>query len=130
MFGLPSAVRIYLAVEPVDMRNGFDGLSAIVHARGQDVFSGHLFVFLSKRRDRAKILTWDRGGFVLWYKRLERGRFRRPAATLSNAGAISLDATELTMLLDGIDLSRVRRLNPWRPTPRPAAGGIDNRPVL
>ena len=70
MLSLPGSVHIYLAAEPADMRNGFDGLAAAVVANGLDVFSGHLFVFVSKRRDRAKILAWDRGGFVLWYNQL------------------------------------------------------------
>ena len=71
----PSSVKIFLATTPTDMRRGFDGLSALVtHDLGQDVFAGHLFVFVSRRGNRIKILSWDRGGFVLWYKRLERGR--------------------------------------------------------
>ena len=78
MIGLPRAVKIYLATEPADMRKGFDGLAALVEAQGLDLYSGHLFVFVSKRADRVKVLTWDRGGFVLYYKRLERGRFPSP----------------------------------------------------
>ena len=79
MLTLPESVRIYLATAPTDMRKGFDGLSALIeHELGEDVYSGHLFVFVSRRGDRVKILTWERGGFVLWYKRLERGRFRLP----------------------------------------------------
>ena len=74
----------------------------------KDAYSGHLFVFLSGRRDRVKILTWDKGGFVLYYKRLERGRFRLPHLD-PNAMAVELDATQLSMLLDGIEYSRVRR---------------------
>ena len=111
---LPSSVRIYLAPGPTDMRKGFDGLSALVVASGLDVFSGHLFVFVSRRRDRVKILTWDRGGFVLWYKRLERGRFRVPAVE-PDARTVRLDAAQLTMILDGIDVSQVRRSKPWTP---------------
>jgi hypothetical protein len=66
---LPPSVRIYLAVEPVDLRRGHDGLSAIVRGQwGEDLFAGHLFVFLGRRRDRCKILFWDRGGLVLYYK--------------------------------------------------------------
>ena len=83
MLTLPPSVRIYLAVGQVDMRRGHDGLAAIV--RGQwklDLYGGHLFVFLGRRADRCKILFWDRGGFVLYYKRLERGRFRLPRRCL------------------------------------------------
>lgn len=114
MIGLPSSVRIYLFCAPVDMRNGFDGLSGVVTQNGADIFSGHLFVFFSKRRDRVKILTWDNGGFVLWYKRIELGKFKPPQIT-SEQQTISLDATQLSMLLDGIDLSRVRRSKKWQP---------------
>ena len=64
MLSLPASVRIYLSAEPTDMRKGFDGMSALVTASGLDVFSGHMFVFVSRRGDRAKVLTWQRGGFV------------------------------------------------------------------
>jgi transposase len=112
---LPPSVKIYLASTPTDMRKGFDGLMAIVRNQWEyDVFSGHLFVFVSRRRNRAKILFWDRGGFVLYYKRLERGRFRLPKFD-PDAVSVELDADQLTMLLNGIDYSRVRRPLPWMP---------------
>jgi len=114
MFGLPSAVKIYLAAEPTDMRRGFDGLAAMVVARGQDVYSGHLFAFVSKRKNRVKILCWDRGGFVLWYKRLERGQFRLPVIA-PNAETVQLDGGQLAMLLDGVDIRHVRRNIAWKP---------------
>lgn len=79
-----------------------------------DLFAGHLFVFLGRRADRCKILFWDRGGLVLYYKRLELGRFRAPRLT-SDGRAIEMDATELAMLLDGIDVNRVRRATHWQP---------------
>lgn len=91
MLSLPSSVRIYLLSGPTDMRKGFDGLAALVRAAGLDVFSGHLFVFVSRRSDRAKVLTFERGGFVLWYKRLELGRFRVPAAA---QGVVLLSDTD------------------------------------
>jgi transposase len=104
MLTLPSSVRIYLAVDPVDMRAGHDGLAGIVSTQwGLDLYEGHLFVFVGKRRDRVKILVWDRGGFVLYYKRLERGRFRLPKVN-SKARTVQMDAVELGMLLDGIDV--------------------------
>jgi transposase len=112
---LPPSVRIYLAVDPVDLRRGHDGLSSIVQGQWQlDLFAGHLFVFLGRRRDRCKILYWDRGGLVLYYKRLEKGRFRQPRVT-TDGSAIEMDATELAMLLDGIDVASVRRLDVWTP---------------
>ena len=125
MIGLPSSVRIFLFSEPVDMRNGHDGLAGMVTRNGQDIFSGHLFVFYSKRRDRIKILTWDTGGYVLIYKRLEIGRF-----TLSKISkeqkTVSLDATQLSMLLDGIDFSKVRRSKKWLPPPRESILSCNN----
>ena len=100
---------------PVDMRKGFDGLIAIVRTVWHhDVFSGHLFVFLGSQRDRAKILFWDNGGFVLYYKRLEQGRFKSPRISLDRQ-AIEIDKTELVMLLDGIDVAQVKRKNHWCP---------------
>lgn len=128
MLTLPPSVRIYLAVDPVDLRRGHDGLSKIVQGQwGLDVFGGHLFVFLGRRLDRCKILFWDRGGLVLYYKRLERGRFRRPRVT-SDGCAVEMDATELAMLLDGIDVATVRRPARWVPgtkKTRPSISGID-----
>jgi len=116
MIGLPESVRIFLFTVPTDMRRGFDGLGGMVCAAGEDLYSGHLFVFLSRRRDRAKVLTFQKGGFVLWYKRLERGRFR-PLHVGGNE-RVEIDATELTMLLDGIDVSRVRRVRHCKPIRR------------
>jgi transposase len=97
------------------MRRSIDGLMAIVKAElDGDAYSGHLFVFVSRRADRVKILTWDKGGFVLYYKRLERGVFRLPHMDPS-AMTVEIDATQLSMLLDGIDYSRVRRPKQWMP---------------
>ncbi len=114
MLALPSSVKIYLSLKATDMRKGFDGLATLVVAEGLDLYSGHLFVFLSRRRDRVKILTWERGGFSLYYKRLEKGRFRQPLV-VEGSNHIRLDAAELTMLLDGIDYKRVRRSKVWEP---------------
>jgi transposase len=121
MFALPPSVRVYLASEPVDMRRGHDGLFAIVKSWGLDPFSGHLFAFVGKRRDRVKILVWHRGGFLLLYKRLERGRFRIPRIDASSQTA-ELDATDLMMLLDGIDVQHVRRPALWNPPAKIAVG--------
>lgn len=111
----PASVQVWLATDPVDMRRGHDGLLALVRALGlADPYSGHLFVFLGRRADRCKVLYWHRGGFVVSYKRLERGRFRLPSFS-PDARSVVLDATELTMLLDGIDVRRVRRPELWKP---------------
>lgn len=126
MLTLPSSVRIFLATTPTDMRKGHDGLAALVRLHGGDLFSGHLFVFVSRRRDRVKILAWDRGGFVLWYKRLEKGRFAWPK--FDGAGdPVELDAGQLNLLLDGIDFSRVRRPSRWQP---PVKGDRQKRPIM
>jgi transposase len=115
MLTLQRSVRIVLATEPVDMRRGHDGLCAIVRNQWRlDPFAGHLFVFLGKRADRVKCLFWDRGGFVLYYKRLERCRFKLPKVA-PGATRIDLDAVQLSMLLDGIDFGRVRRPELWQP---------------
>ena len=117
MLTLPPSVRVYMAAEPVDLRRGHDGLVAIVRASWKlDPFAGHLFVFLGKRLDRVKILAWDRNGFVLYYKRLSKGRFRPPKIE-AGAERVEMDATTLAMLLDGIDVTYVRRPNRWTPPP-------------
>ena len=104
-------MRIYLCLTPADMRWGFDTLAQIVRqAMGADPLSGDLFLFTARRRDRLKILYWDRDGLALWYKRLEEGTFRipRPADNAATAG-VELTASELAMLLEGIDLRSIRR---------------------
>lgn len=121
MLMLPASVRVYLTSEPVDLRRGHDGLAALVRAQwGEALFEGHLFVFVGRRRDRCKILFWDRGGSVLYYKRLERGRFRVPPVS-ADGRAVEMDGTGLAMLLDGIDVKRVRRPDPWKPKLRRCA---------
>lgn len=104
---LGGAVKAYVCAEPVDMRKSIDGLSQLVQPLlGTDAFSGNLFVFLSRRREKVKILWWDRHGFWLAYKRLERGRFPHPEALARGA----LSVSELMAFLEGIDLTRARRL--------------------
>lgn len=115
MLSLPPSVRIYLALGPVDLRAGFDGLAAATRRLvGADPLSGHLFVFVNRRADRAKILVWDRTGFWLLYKRLEKGRFHLPR-TAPEQRHVELEATELALLLEGIDLAGARRRPRWEP---------------
>ena len=122
MMGLPSLhtldeyrlgterARIWLASEATDMRCGFDRLAERVRTvMGQDPLSGHGFIFRSRRGDRLKILTWDQDGFVLWYKRLEVGVFKLPRPE-GAARAVELRVSELAMILDGIDVSRLARV--------------------
>lgn len=107
MINLPPTVRIFLAVQPADMRRGFDGLAALTTSViGQDPLSGHLFVFRNRRGDRLKILYWDRDGFAIWMKRLERGVFRFPAPT---GDRIEVTPAEMAAILEGIDLKYARR---------------------
>ncbi len=116
MLTLPASVRIYLATAPVDLRRGFDGLSAAVrNVIGEDPLSGHLFVFLNQSRNRAKILVWDPSGFWLFYKRLEVGRFKLPTPAAPGARHMTLSAADLTLMLEGIDLHGARRRKCWRP---------------
>ena len=118
MLTVAAGAKVYLAAEPVDLRRGHDGLSTLVRARfGMDPLDGHLFVFVGRRIDRVKILFWDRGGFVLYYKRLARGRFRMPRVS-DGADRIVLDGTELAMLLGGFDLAGARRIEAWKPRER------------
>ena len=107
MINLPPAIRIFLAVQPADMRRGFDGLAALTsQVLHQNPLSGHLFVFRNRRGDRLKILYWDRDGLAVWAKRLERGVFRFPAPT---GDRLEVTPAEMAAILEGIDLSRARR---------------------
>jgi len=100
---LPCSVRIFVSVEPTDMRCSFDRLAAMAQTiLGQDPLSGHLFVFFNRYRDRCKILFWDRTGFCLWYKRLEEGVFRLPHH--SSTKCFEMDLAKLTLILEGINL--------------------------
>jgi transposase len=107
----PPTVRIFLAADATDMRKGFDSLACLVQSSlTRDPLSGHLFVFRSRRGDRVKVLYWDKDGYALWYKRLERGTFRFPAiATGDGAKGVEVEAADLMMILDGVDLGSVRR---------------------
>ena len=114
MLGLPPSVRIYFAAELVDMRKGIDGLRVLVEgALKKDAYGGHLFVFVGKSKDKVKILFWDRNGFVLYLKRLERGRFQLPVID-ERTEHVAMEPTQLAMLLDGIDLN-AKRLARWTP---------------
>jgi len=128
MMGLPSLhtldeyrlgterARIWMASEATDMRCGFDRLAERVRVViGEDPLSGHLFVFRSRRGDRLKILHWDRDGFVLWYKRLEAGVFKLPRVE-QGARSVELRASELAMMLDGIDMTKLKRTPRYRRT--------------
>lgn len=114
MLSLALPVDIYLCVEPTDMRKSFDGLWALAvdHLR-RDPLAGGLFVFINRRRDRMKLLYWDTDGIAVWAKRLERGTFQMPQVD-AGARSVVLSATELTLLLRGIDLRSVRHRKRYR----------------
>lgn len=108
MINLPPSVKVFIASDGVDMRKSIDGLSVLAKdVLSQDPFSGHLCVFCNKRGDKIKILYWDRNGFCLWYKRLERGIFRLPKV---QAKVFMIAPNELNLLLEGVDLTDRKRL--------------------
>ena len=116
MFGLGLATKIYIAVEAVDMRKGFEGLYGLVRDQlGQDPLSGHLFLFTNRRKTRLKALVWDGSGLWVCAKRLEKGRFHWPAA--QPVGSVTMRAEELAMLVNGLDFKQTEARNWYR---RPA----------
>ena len=109
MLSLPSMMRIFVCTEPADMRRSFDGLGRMVEEIvKEDPLTGHLFVFVNKRQDRAKILYWDRDGYAIWYKRLEEGTFRVPFGVHAS-GRVELTPAELSLFLGGIELMFTRK---------------------
>ena len=118
MFLLSPQTRVFLARQVTDMRKSFRGLLALTEAvLQQDPVSGHLFVFVNRRRDLLKILHWDGSGFWIWYRRLERGTFQLPAEDArSGQASVELTPAQLSLILDGIDLRSARqRLRYQRP---------------
>ena len=145
MLSISRTTRVFLATEPTDMRKGFDGLFALVeNVIREDPFSGHLFVFRNRRRDRLKVLWCDADGLAIFYKRLERGNYQFPTdSVVSKSGPTSSGTTksgttssrceirsdELSLLLAGIDLGSVKRRRRYQ---RPSADGqlpSDRQPV-
>ena len=115
MMHLPASVRVYLCSVPCDMRRSFDGLHALVTTAMQlDALGGHLFVFSNRRRDRVKILYWDRDGFAVWAKRLEEGTYAMPFGEEAGEPRREITAQELGALLSGIDLSVAKRRKRYR----------------
>jgi transposase len=126
MISLPHQVRIFLHAPATDLRKGFDALCGLVTtAFGQDPTSGHLFLFVNRRRDRIKILYWDRDGLAIWHKRLETpGTFQLPVVD-RDAVSIEMSSTQLSLMLSGIDLRSARQRKRYaRPT-----SAVENRPL-
>ena len=137
MLSISRTTRVFLATAPTDMRKGFDGLFALVeNVIREDPYSGHLFVFRNRKRDRLKVLWWDRDGLAIFYKRLESGSYQFPMdagvkvsvvkSTVSNADDTAVPrceirSDELSLLLEGIDLGSVKRRRRYQ---RPVFDGL------
>ena len=137
MLSIARTTRVFLATQPTDMRKGFDGLFALVETVIQeDPFSGHLFVFRNHRRDRLKVLWWDKDGLAIFYKRLEKGSYqfptdamgRTPKTATIDQSRCEIRADELALLLEGIDLGSVKRRpryeRPKTPSVKAAASSL------
>jgi transposase len=116
VLSLPPSVRLFVATQPVDGRKGADSLVALIRSVfSHDPLSGHLYVFFSRRCDRVRIVYWDRNGFALWTKRLERGRFHPKFSVDGRLSASTLEAAELALIVEGIELEGARRRPRWEP---------------
>ncbi|HZT93468.1 MAG TPA: IS66 family insertion sequence element accessory protein TnpB [Gaiellaceae bacterium] len=116
MLSLPPSVRLFMATQPVDGRKGPDSLMAMVREVFEhDPLTGHLFIFFSRRCERVRIVYWDRNGYAMWTKRLERGRFRPPFEPDGRMSAKSIEAAQLALIVEGIDLAGARHRPRWQP---------------
>jgi transposase len=119
MLVIPRAVRVYVATATVSLRKSFEGLSNEVRAvLARDPLSGHVFVFLNRRRNQVKLLVWTRGGYTIVHKRLERGKFVFASQVASDAKSVEVDVHELSMLLEGIDVTCAKTSARWEPAKR------------
>ena len=116
MLLLSRAVHVYVATAPCNLKKSFEGLTNEVRqVLAKDPLSGHVFVFLNRRKTQVKLLLWTRGGFTIVAKRLERGTFTFPRNVTAEAKSVEVDVHELSMLLEGIDLSRASTSKRWEP---------------
>ena len=116
MILLPSSVRVYIATAPANLRKSFEGLSNEVRGvLSLDPLSGHVFLFLNRRRTQVKLLLFTRGGFTIVHKRLERGRFTFPARVVPEATRVEVDVHELAMLLEGLAAVSAPGAKRWSP---------------
>lgn len=116
MLLLSRAVHVYVATAPCNLKKSFEGLTNEVRqVLAKDPLSGHVFVFLNRRKTQVKLLLWTRGGFTIVTKRLERGTFTFPARVTPEASSVEVDVHELSMLLEGIDVTRARTSRRWEP---------------
>lgn len=113
MLTFPGSMKIFCCTQAVDMRKSFDGLLGMVEdVFQQDILDGHLFVFVNRRRDRIKMLYFDRDGLAIWYKRLEQGTFEIPG---KDQKAIELTPSQLAMLLGGVELAGAKQRKRYSP---------------
>lgn len=121
MLTLPSAVRVFAAATPTDLRKSFDGLSLLVANRfGQDLLRGDLFVFFNRRRTQVRVLFWDRTGHCIVAKKLARGTFHFVHRDDGSRPCVEMEAAELSLILEGIDVASAKRYLRWRPTEKAA----------
>lgn len=124
MILLPRSVKIFVATAPANLHRSFEGLSNEVRCvLAADPLSGHVFLFLNRRRTQLKMLLWTRGGFLIVHKRLERGRFTFPSRVTAEAARVEIDTHELAMLLEGLDESDRRSSARWDPSLHVAGAG-------
>ncbi len=122
MIVLPRSVRLYVSTAPASLRKSFEGLSNEVRGvLSADPLSGHVFIFLNRRRTQVKLLVWTRGGYTIVHKRLELGRFTFPERVTPEAARVEIDAHELAMLLEGLDATTKRSAERWNPPLRGVA---------
>ena len=125
MLSLPPSVRLFIATQLVDGRKGPDSLMTMVRdLLSEDIFEGHLFIFFTRRRDRVRIIYWDRNGLAMWTKRLERGRFRFQQREDATINVRTIEAAELALVLEGIDLAGAKRRPRWLPPSKRVARAI------
>jgi transposase len=116
MIFLPRSVRVYVATQPVSLRRSFDGLSNEAReVLKKDPLSGHILVFINRRRTQIKLLVWTRGGFTIIHKRLERGKFAALRDVRPDARCVEIDVHELSMLLEGITFAHMKKSARWEP---------------
>lgn len=113
---MPRSVKVYVATSPANLRKSFDGLSNEVReVLRKDPLSGHIVVFINRRRNQVKLLMWTRGGYTIVHKRLERGTFASLRSVKPDARSVEIDVHELSMLLEGITFVRARMSKRWEP---------------
>ena len=124
MFALSSENTFHLYSDPTDMRKSFDGLSGLVHNNlGYNPISGEVFIFINKSRDKVKLLHWQGSGYLLYYKRLEKGTFELPRYDAS-VGSITLSYAQMVMIMDGLSIKNLQKRKRYIPFETPVNQGL------